>query len=97
MSWWAELFVGWVVFFLLPKSIIIPIFRGMYRSMRATEELDRRDAAWLAEQQGEGGAPVLAWKRRRPRHPFRPGGLGPLRHLLRAESVPRTKPPRVPS
>jgi hypothetical protein len=71
-----EILLGWVVGFILPKSIIIPIFRGMYRSMRETERLDaaERDAALRFGGEGDGGAPVRRFRPgRRPRRP-RPGG-----------------------
>jgi hypothetical protein len=69
---WEEIVVGWLVGFVLPKLIIVPIFRGMYRSMRATEALDAADRAEL-ERDNDGGAGVRR-HRRRP-GPRRPGGL----------------------
>jgi hypothetical protein len=71
-----EILLGWVLGFILPKSIIIPIFRGMYRSMRETERLDaaERDAAMRFGNDSDGGPPVRRFKpRRRPTRP-RPGG-----------------------
>jgi hypothetical protein len=87
MGWWRELLVGWVLIFILPKLVIVPIFGGMWRAMKKTDEQDRIDAIWLAEyeaQRGNGGGggndPVPAYRKRRPpRSPRnsgdrRPGG-----------------------
>jgi len=92
MEWlWRDLLIGWVCFFLLPKAIVWPIFRGMWRSMKATEQLDERDRIWLEEQAARGeddGDTVRPYPRRRGP---RPGGPGPIRRLFRREAAtPRT-------
>ena len=76
-----EIFLGWVVGFLLPKSIVIPIFRGMWRSMKETERLDAEQAR--LDGRGDGGPPVRRFRARRPRGPRRPRPMPPLRARLR--------------
>jgi hypothetical protein len=83
MPLWQEILFGWILGFVLPKSIIFPIFRGMYRSMRRTEELDAQDRRWLAEQsRGDGGQAVPTRFRPRRRRPP-PEGPRPARHVAR--------------
>jgi hypothetical protein len=57
-----DLVYGWFFGFLVPKSIIYPVFRGMWKSMKATEALDAQDRA---EAEGEGGTFVRTHPRRR--------------------------------
>lgn len=83
MGLWEEIVLGWVVGFILPKLIIVPIFRGMYRSMKATELLDAADRAEL-ERNDEGGTAVRH-RRRRPK-PRRPDGLRARAHPPRART-----------
>lgn len=78
---WQEFVVGWILMFVVPKLVIVPIFGGMWRAMRNTDEQDRIDEVWLAEyeaQRGSGGGggndPVPAYRRRRPPRPRKPGG-----------------------
>jgi hypothetical protein len=80
-GWWREFVVGWVLIFLVPKLIIVPVFAGMWRAMKNTDEQDRLDAIWLAEYEaqrgnGGGGDAVPAYRRRRPPRPRNPGGRG---------------------
>jgi hypothetical protein len=95
MGWlWRDLLIGWVLLFLLPKMLVIPVFLGMWRSMRATEELDELDRAWLEVPQpdpdGDGGS-VHPWSLRRPPRPRR-GGPGPIRRLFRREAAAARTP-----
>jgi hypothetical protein len=64
----AEIVVGWIVIFTLPKLALIPVFRALWRAMKASERQDELDAAWLADQRGDGGPP-LRFRPRRPRRP----------------------------
>ena len=80
-SWWEELVVGWILMFILPKAVFLPVFRGMWRAMKKTDEQDVIDAIWLAEYDaqrkgGGGNDPVPAFHRRRPPRPRTPGGGG---------------------
>ena len=99
-GWLLWVVFGWAFAF-GPKLIILPIYRGMYRAMRATEALNRADDEWLAELERErrrgGGDPARVRRRRGPNRPRRPGGLGPLRHARRQprRPGPTRQPPRV--
>ena len=76
---WQELLVGWIVFFVIPKGVFIPVFGAMYRAMRNTDEQDRLDEIYLAElaaRGDDGGDPVHARFRRRP---VKPRDSGPRR------------------
>jgi hypothetical protein len=74
-----------------PKLVIVPIYRGMYRAMRATEALNRADDEWLERERRRGGGdPARVRRRRGPNRPRRPGGLGPVRL---ARSRPRRPSP----
>lgn len=67
--------MGWILLFILPKGVFIPIFHAMYRAMAKTDEQDAIDAIWLAEyqrQHGDGGEPVVV-HRFKPRSP-KPSG-----------------------
>ena len=88
-GWWQELLVGWIVFFVIPKGVFIPVFGAMYRAMKNTDEQDRIDEVYLAElaaRGGDGGEPVPARFRRKP---VKPRDSGPRRETtakLRAPS-----------
>ena len=79
-SWWEELVVGWILMFVVPKLVIVPIFGGMWKAMKKTDEQDAIDAVWLAEYEaqrrggGGGNDPVPSFRRRRPQRPRTPGG-----------------------
>lgn len=78
-GWWEEVVVGWLFFFILPKAVFIPVFRAMWRAMKATDEQDRLDEIWLAEYEaghgnGGNGDPVIAYRRPRAPRPRNPGG-----------------------
>lgn len=85
-GWWQEFVVGWILMFTVPKLVIVPIFAGMWRAMKKTDEQDVIDAIWLAEYEaqrdGDGGGgggndTVPAYRRRRPTRPRNPGGRRP--------------------
>jgi hypothetical protein len=79
-GWWEEVVVGWLCFFVLPKAVFVPVFRAMWRAMKATDEQDRLDDIWLAEYEAEhgngggGNDPVPAYRRRKPPRPPRNHG-----------------------
>ena len=61
--------------------MIVPIFGGMWRAMKKTDEQDAIDAVWLAEYEaqrkgGAAGTTGAAFYRRRPPRPRTPGGGG---------------------
>ena len=77
-GWWREFVFGWILIFALPKLVIVPIFGGMWRAMKKTDEQDLIDAVWLAEYEaqrrnGGGGDPVVAYRKPRPPRPRNPG------------------------
>jgi hypothetical protein len=83
MPRWEELVIGWILMFVVPKLVIVPIFGGMWRAMKKTDEQDAIDAVWLAEykaQRGKGGGggndPVPAFRKRRSPRPRNPVGGG---------------------
>jgi hypothetical protein len=83
---WEEILVGWIGMFLLPKLVVVPVWRAMWRSMRATERLDELDRAWLSSRSLVSDDDDLEPPRRvwRPRSPQpRSDGRGPLRRLAR--------------
>jgi len=63
--------------FTVPKLLFLPIIRAMWQAMKASEQQDALDDAWLAAREGsggDGGTPAaVPWNRRRP-GPRRPGG-----------------------
>jgi|1186.fasta_scaffold438404_2 hypothetical protein len=87
-GWWQELLVGWIVFFVIPKGVFLPVFGAMYRAMKNTDEQDRRDAVYLAERarsNGDGDDPVPARYRRRP---VKPRDDGPRRETTKKLRAP---------
>ena len=65
--------------FVVPKLVIVPVFGGMWRAMRNTDEQDRLDEIWLAEYEaqrrgGGGGDPVPRLPAAAPPRPRNPGG-----------------------
>lgn len=98
--WVIWVALGWAFAF-GPKLIIVPIYRGMYRAMRATEALNAADDEWLAELERDrrrgGGEAARVRRRRGPNRPRRPGGLGPLRVARQQprRPGPTRRPPRV--
>jgi hypothetical protein len=75
VSLWQEIVFGWLIVFMGPKLLVIPVWRGMWKAMKETERLDEADRVWLeAQRHGNGGEfePVPA--RFRPRTPRRPRG-----------------------
>ena len=66
--------------FVVPKLVFMPVFGGMWRAMKETDEQDAIDEVWLAEYEaqrkggGGGNDPVPSFRRRRPPRPRTPGG-----------------------
>jgi hypothetical protein len=82
---WEKILFFWVLLFLTPKLVFVPMFRAMYRAMAYTDRQDELDKEWLdAYDRRHGGDDGLVRRRRRrgpgPNRPRRPGGLGPTRH-----------------
>jgi hypothetical protein len=98
--WLPVVVVGWALAF-GPKLIIFPIYRAMYRAMRATEALNAADDEWLEQLERDrrrgGGEATRVRRRRGPNRPRRPGGLGPVRLAQRhpRRPTPARRPPRV--
>ena len=76
-----DLVYGWLFGFIVPKSIIYPVFRGMWRAMKATDRLDEQDRQAAAD--GDGGPLVRA----RPRRHRPPRGGSP--RIARRDRVRR--------
>jgi len=87
-GWWREIIIGWIMFFILPKGVFLPIFGGMWRAMKNTDEQDRIDAIYLAERArsgDDGGEPVPARYRRKP---VKPRDSGPRRETTKKLRAP---------
>jgi hypothetical protein len=54
---WTHILVGWVLLLILPKLAVVPLYRVLWRAMKASDALDARDAAWLRGQEGDGRWP----------------------------------------
>ncbi len=68
-----DLLYGWFFGFIVPKSIIYPVFRGMWRAMKATDRLDEQERLGVVSDDG-GGQVVRRWPRRRPPRDGSPRG-----------------------
>ncbi len=95
LTLWQEILYGWILLTVVPKLLVIPVWRWMYGAMKATDEQDAIDAAWLASlESGGAGSGGSGDRTRRPRRPRRdrdpsrrPGGSTALR--------PTRTPPRT--
>ena len=80
-----KILLFWVLLFLTPKLVFVPVFRAMYRAMAATDRQDELDREWLdAYERRQRGDDDLRRRRRRPRgprptRPRRPGDPSPSR------------------
>jgi hypothetical protein len=75
MTLWEEIFWVWIVMTIMPKLVIIPIWRLMWSALADTKRQDEIDAAWLEGLKHEGGGGS------QDRHPRdrRPWTRGPRR------------------
>lgn len=88
---WKEILFGWILLTIVPKLLVIPVYRWLWQAMKASDRQDLLDAAWLASIDGEGGQPVGGRGhagRARPRRPRPAGPHGPAR--VRARERVRT-------
>lgn len=102
MTLWEEILYVWILLTILPKLVIIPIFRWLMRAIEDTKRQDAIDAQWLASLEGGGSDDDRGQRRRRrpPRVPHGPhfgGGHGAQpervqerRAPARARPLPRT-------
>jgi hypothetical protein len=93
MSLWEEILWAWIVMTILPKLVIIPVWRFMWQALGDTKRQDAIDAAWLAGLGNGGGGTDRHPRERRPwtrgpkRGPRGGGGAGARLIERRPQSV----------
>jgi len=79
LTLWEEILWGWIILTILPKLLVIPVWRWMRQALRDTERQDAIDAAWLAGLGGGSGGGGVA-RHPRSRRPWTPGPRRCPRH-----------------
>jgi hypothetical protein len=94
MSLWEEILWAWIVMTILPKLVIIPVWRFMWQALGDTKRQDAIDAAWLAGLGNGGGGGTdrhprerRPWTRGPKRGPRGGGGAGARLIERRPQSV----------
>jgi hypothetical protein len=102
MTLWEEILYIWILLTIMPKLVIIPIFRWLLRAIQDTKHQDEIDAIWLASLESGGSDDDRGTRRRRsrprgPRGPRAGGGravqperVAERRAPVRARPLPRT-------
>ena len=98
MTLWEEIFWIWIVLTILPKLVIIPIFRWLLRAIEDTKRQDEIDALWLASLADGGRDDDRGARRRRrpprvPRGPHYGGGHGVQPERVAERRAPATARP----
>lgn len=79
LTLWEEILWGWIILTILPKLLVIPVWRWMRQALRDTERQDAIDAAWLAGLGGGSGGGGVD-RHPRSRRPWTPGPRRGPRH-----------------